>query len=46
MTAFLLITASIGVVLTLWLIAIPAEILVGTFTAFRHEGHGGKGWKK
>lgn len=41
MTTFMLIClAIIALVLTLWLVIIPAGLLAGSFTAFRHGGHG------
>ena len=43
MTALLIVLAIIGVVLTLWLILIPAGMLVSGFSAFRHGDHGWKG---
>jgi len=39
MTVFLSIIAVIAVILTLWLILIPAGMVVSGFSAFRHGGH-------
>jgi hypothetical protein len=44
MTTFVLIcVAIIAVILTLWLVVIPAGVLAGTFTALRHGGW--RGWR-
>ena len=37
-TLILIILAIIAVVLTVWLVAVPAEVVTGTFKAFRHGG--------
>jgi hypothetical protein len=42
----LIIIAIIAVVLTLWLIVIPAGMVASGFTAFRHGGRGWHDWKK
>lgn len=44
-TLVLICLAAIFAILTLWLVVIPAEVLVGSFTALRHGRHdGSKGW--
>lgn len=40
---FLIIMAIIATFLTVWMLAIPVEMLYGTFEAFRH---GGMRWRR
>lgn len=37
-TLILIILAIIAVVLTVWLVTVPAEVVAGTFKALRHGG--------
>ena len=46
MTALALTILAIAVVLTLWLIVIPAGMVASSCTALRHAGHGGKDWRR
>jgi len=43
-TLILIVLAIISTILTLWLVVIPAGVLVGSFTALRHGDR--SGWRQ